>query len=147
MYLSEFKNICTGITQEVRQKFDAMMSITSRINDGEYEIFAVDSVTGIPKRGDKYDLQAVYCREVYFKQKTVAITEMNGVAGLCLHPLYEHVPCEMYISSPIIVDNSVWGTLNSTSLVFRGDPFSLEDIQYNEAQAGKIAAAIDQLKL
>ena len=147
MYVSELRAICTDVSQEGRIKYDATMGIVSRIYDGIYEIFAIDSVTGMPQVGAKFDLQAVYCREVYEKQKTVALTEFNGVAGLRLHPLYTFIPCEMYISSPIIIDGSVWGTLNFTSLISRDYPFSMEDIQYNEAAAGKIAAAVSQTKL
>ncbi len=146
MELSGLRAVCTDITREGREKFDAMVGITSRIIDGTYEIFAIDSTNGTPKVGAKFDLQAVYCREVYEKQKTVAITEVDGVVGLCLHPLYRFIPCEMYISSPIIVDDTVWGTLNFTSMIAREDPFSLEEIQFNEAQAAKIAAAISQTK-
>jgi len=76
------------------------------------------------------------------KEKTVSINEINGVLGMKLHPLYDFIPCEVYISSPIIIDNNVWGTLNFTSLEVRNEPFTLEHIAFNEKQADRIASAI-----
>ncbi len=55
-----------------------MMGIVSRIYDNNYEVFAVYSETGIPKIGDIYDLEAVYCQEVYSREKTVAITQIEN---------------------------------------------------------------------
>lgn len=147
MTSTQVKHLCQAILSEGRHNYDAMLGIVSRIRDGNYEILAVDSLTGIPAVGDVYPLGAVYCREVYQTQKTVAITEVKGVPGMCLHPLYDSIPCEFYISSPILVDGRVWGTLNYTSLDVRTQPFSADDIAYNEARASRIASAIKQAGL
>jgi len=136
------KKLSLGILDQGRKRFDAMLGIVSRVENETYKIFAVSSDTGIPEEGDFYPLDAVYCREVVQSGQTVAITEMDGVAGLRLHPLYDQIPCEFYISSPILVDGKVWGTLNYTSLEGRATPFSVEDITYNENNAKKIASAI-----
>lgn len=127
-----------------RERFDAMLGIVSRVENEMYEILAVSSDTGIPSEGDVYPLFAVYCREVVEKKHTVAITEINGVPGMRLHPLYDAIPCEFYISSPIFVDGQVWGTLNYTSLQMRTRPFSAADVAYNEAQAKRIAETLHQ---
>lgn len=134
--------LCVDILEEGRGRFDAMLGIVSRISGETYEIFAVSSVTGIPETGDLYALNAVYCREVVELRATVAITQIDGVAGMSLHPLYDAIPCEFYISSPIFLDGKVWGTLNFTSFQKRGRPFSPEDIVFNESRAARIAAAI-----
>jgi GAF domain-containing protein len=138
----QVKKMALGILIEGRRRFDAMLGIVSRIKDGQYTIFAVSSDTGIPEVGDVYPLTAVYCRDVYQSERTVAITEIDGVPGMRLHPLYDTIPCEFYISSPIFVDGKVWGTLNFTSLVRRAIPFSSDDIAHNEADAMKISSAI-----
>lgn len=137
-----FRQLALESLNAGRRRFDAMLGIVSRIQDGIYEIFAVSSDTGIPYEGDTYPLTAVYCRDVFQSKRTVAITEIDGVPGLRLHPLYDAIPCEFYISSPILVDDKVWGTLNFTSLARRATPFSAEDIAFNEAHALKVSAAI-----
>lgn len=136
------RKLALGVLNEGRRRFDAMLGIVSRIRDDSYEIFAVSSETGIPEAGDRYPLSAVYCRDVVEAKRTVAITEIDGVPGLCLHPLYDAVPCEFYISSPILVGGRVWGTVNFTSLARRATAFSAEDIAHNEAAASSIAGAI-----
>jgi len=115
------------------------MGIVSHIHDGKYDVVAVTSETGIPELGDSYPVEAVYCREVVEKNRTVAITEIEGVKGMSLHPLYDAIPCGFYISSPIFVNGKVWGTLNYTSLEIRDTHFTDEDIAYNEAKAATIA--------
>ena len=136
------REFALGILNAGRSYFVATLGIVSRIQDGTYEIFAVSSDTGIPEVGDRYPLTAVYCRDVVQSGKTVAIAEIDGVPGMCLHPLYNVIPCEFYISSPILVAGKVWGTVNFTSLEKRATPFSAADISYNEANAIKISSAI-----
>lgn len=140
-------NLCTAILEEGRSRFGMMLGIVSRIDGETYEIIAVSSDTGIPHAGDLYELNTVYCREVFLKKRTVAITEIDGVAGMRLHPLYDAIFCEAYISSPIVRDGKVWGTLNFTSLDKRKTPFSDEDIAFNESQAARISSAIAEAGL
>lgn len=142
MSLNNLQRQCLDILQDGRHRFGAMLGIVSRITARGYEIFAVSSATGIPETGEIFPLDAVYCREVVKSRKTVAITEINGVPGMRLHPLYDCIPCEFYISSPIEIGGKVWGTLNFTSFTIRSAPFSPDDIAYNELQAQIIASAI-----
>lgn len=142
MKKTEIRQLALGILIEGRHRFGAMLGIVSQIHNGTYGIFAASSATGIPEAGDRYPLTAVYCREVVECGRTVAITEINGVQGMRLHPLYDAIPCEFYISSPILVRDEVWGTLNFTSFAKRDSPFSAEDIAYNEANAMKVATAL-----
>ncbi len=125
-----------------RFRFGAMMGIVSRIEGDQYHVVAASSDTGIPEAGDTYLLESLYCRDVVEKQCSIAITEIDGVPGMSLHPLYDSIPCEFYISSPIIVDGQVWGTLNFTSLEKRSLAFSPMDIAFNEANAADIARAL-----
>ena len=138
----EIRNISQHVLQAGLDSTGMMVGIVSRIYDGKYEVYAVSSQSGIPHIGDVYALNAVYCREVLEKNKTVAITEVNNHRGMCLHPLYTLIPCEAYLGSPIIVNNSIWGTLNYTSFEMRPTSFTKEEIEFNELQAAKIAKAI-----
>lgn len=136
-----FHALCDHILQAGCDRFQAMVGIVSHIAQGDYTVMAVASETGIPLVGDCYALNAVYCREVYEQKRTVAITEIDGVPGMCLHPLYAQIPCEFYISAPILLpEATVWGTLNFTSFEKRLTPFTADDIAYIEAEAARIAA-------
>ena len=136
------KELCYEILQEGIQRYPVLVGIVSRIENDNYEIFATVSDTGVFREGDVYNLDSVYCRDVYRRKETVAITQIENVRGLKLHPLYKDIPLEVYISSPIMVDGQVWGTLNFSSLDNTEENFSDEDIRFNEKQAQRIADAI-----
>ena len=140
----DLKTLCKQILEEGMQRYPVLVGIVSRIKDDDYEIFSIITDTGILKEGDVYKLESVYCRDVYKNKKTIAITEIDNVPGMKLHPLYDGFPIEVYISSPIVVDGKVWGTLNYSSLDISDIPFSHEDVQFNENCAQKIAAAISR---
>jgi len=141
---SNFLVLCHRILEAGRRRYGAMMGIVSCVQADRYQVVAVSSDTAIPCAGDVYPLNSVYCREVVEKDATVAITKVDGVLGMSLHPLYDSIPCEFYISSPIHRDGKVWGTLNFTSLEKRATPFSAADIAFNEENATAIARALDE---
>ncbi len=141
---TQLHELCSEALRVGRLKHGLAMGIVSHIYAGKYEVFAVDSETGIPQSGDLFDVRAVYCREVMETQQSVAITQIDATPGMCLHPLYEIIPCEVYLSSPLLVNGSIWGTLNYTSFEIRKLPFTANEIAFNEQQAASIAAAIEQ---
>jgi GAF domain-containing protein len=130
---AELKTLCREVLCEGIQRFPVLVGIVSRISGNDYEIFSVVSDTGVIKESDVYQLDCVYCRDVYKTKNTIAITEIDGF------------PIEVYISSPIIVNDKVWGTLNFSSLDITNTSFSKDDIQFNEEQAKKIATAISNI--
>jgi GAF domain-containing protein len=142
---AELKTLCREVLCEGIQRFPVLVGIVSRISGNDYEIFSVVSDTGVIKESDVYQLDCVYCRDVYKTKNTIAITEIDNVPGMKLHPLYDGFPIEVYISSPIIVNDKVWGTLNFSSLDITNTSFSKDDIQFNEEQAKKIATAISNI--
>ncbi len=144
---AQLKKYCVSVLEEGRSRLGLMLGIVSRVVGNTYEVVAVSSDTGIPHAGDQYPLDAVYCREVIQTMATVTITEIDGVKGMSLHPLYGLIPCEAYISSPINIHGKVWGTLNYTSLDKRMTPFSAEDIAFNEDRAARISSAIAVARL
>ena len=88
----EIKEICQKILEEGIHRFPVQVGIVSRIFQNKYENLSVISDTNIFKDVDIYDLDSVYCRDVYKKKKTIAITEIDHVTGMKLHPLYDDVP-------------------------------------------------------
>ena len=81
--------------------------------------------------------------DVYEKAVTIALTEINGMPGLKHHPLYELLPLEAYISSPIIVEGSVWGTLNFSSMHIRMSPFNNNDVEFMKHSTSRLSECID----
>lgn len=141
---SDFQALCHNILAAGRHRYGAMMGIVSCVQADRYQVVAVSSDTAIPCPGDVYPLNSVYCREVVEKDTTVALTRIDDVLGMSLHPLYDAIPCEFYISSPIHRAGQVWGTLNFTSLDKRATPFSAADIAFNEENAAAIARALGE---
>ena len=142
MYTSQLRTLCNALIKTGRDKFNLSMGIVSHIEGDLYEIVAVSSATGVFVTGEKFDLNDTYCRQVYEQKKTIALTEIEGVTGLQYHPLYETLSLESYISSPIFVAGSVWGTINFSSMRLRKNAFTNEDIDYIEAAAKTISKVI-----
>jgi len=136
--------LSNDILEAGRRRYSAMMAIVSHVRGEVYKVVAVSSETMIPCPGDSYPLNSVYCREVVRNGYTIASTEIKGAKGKPSHPLYDSIPCEFYIGSPILVEGKVWGTLNFTSLEKRSKPFSEDDVLFNEKNASLIALAITE---
>ncbi|TLU61005.1 GAF domain-containing protein [Thalassotalea litorea] len=139
MYPQDFKSLCNDILKEGRQRLAMSMGIVSHIHDDRYKIVAISSLTGVFVAGEDFPLKDTHCRDVYEQQKTIALTQIDDIPGLQLHPLYDSLALEAYISSPIIVDNNVWGTVNFSCMQVREKPFSDSDIAFVENAASSIA--------
>lgn len=119
------------------------MGIVSHIERDRYEIVAISSSTGVFVAGEDFPLKDTYCRDVYEQGKTIALTEMEGVSGLQRHPLYDTLPLEVYIGTPILVANKVWGTINFSCMKLRKNAFTNEDIDFIESAAKEVSKEID----
>ena len=142
MYSNQILSLANSLLSEGRNRFSMPMGVVSRIENNEYKIIAISSKTGVFIPGESFKLMNTYCRDVYESGKTIALTKMKGCKGLNKHPLYESLPLEAYISSPIIVKDKVWGTINFSSMTLRTNTFSEEDIQFNEDAASQISREI-----
>jgi len=144
MYSQELKALSGKLLSEGRQCLGLSLGIVSRIIDEDYEIVAVCSDTGVFVAGETFALKDTYCREVVTKKQTIALTEMEGSRGLQKHPLYGNLPLEAYISSPILVDDTVWGTINFSSMKLREKSFSSEEVALVEDAAQQLTTLIAQ---
>ncbi len=133
------------ILTEECNRFSSTMGIVSHIDNGEYEIVAVKSLANVFVSGESFPLHQTYCREVYSTEKTIALTELDGKPGLQCHPLYENLPIEAYISTPILKHGKIWGTLNFSSMILKSSPFSDSDIEFIESSAKRISLALSNL--
>ena len=139
MYSEKFEVLCADILKKGRERYSLSMGIVSHIKNDRYWIVAVSSEMNVFVAGEDFPLNDTYCREVYSQKKTIALTEIDGTPGLQKHPLYQALTLEAYISTPIILESEVWGTLNFSSMKLRGEAFNDEDIKYIENAARRIA--------
>lgn len=138
----ELKKQCESLLKEGCKKLGMSMGVVSHIKDNRYEIIAVHSDTGVFVAGESFPLGDTFCREVVSSAKTVAITEIDGVPGMQLHPLYHVLALEAYISTPVFDDGKVWGTLNFSSMKVRPDKFTDDEINYVESLAFEISRLV-----
>jgi GAF domain-containing protein len=145
MYPRALRELCSDVLMEGKQQLALSMGIVSRIEHDDYEIVAVEADVTVFVPGEIFPLRATFCREVYHTCKTIALVEFDGVPGLQRHPLYENLPLEAYISTPILEEGKAWGTLNFSCMKLRLEPFSADDILFIESSAQRLSEAISKL--
>ena len=134
MFSKLLTDYCHQLLQVGAQQLDLPVGIVGRIWNDTYLIVAISCATSALKEGTAIPLNATCCREVYQKGRTIALTDLGGIAGLEKHPLFMKLPPEAYISAPIRLNNQIWGTVSFTSTQTR-DLFTEEDIQLVEGYA------------
>lgn len=138
MLPKELTDPCHELVDQGVKQLDMPVGIVSHIYNDLYEIVAINSEMDGFIQGAVFPLNNTYCRDVYRTDKTIAITEIDHVLGMQLHPLYVSLPIEAYISAPIHHNRSVWGTVNFTSSEIHA-PFSKADIERIEQYAATIS--------
>ena len=141
----DLQSLYNEILTEGNNLFSTTMGIVSHIINDEYEIVAVKSIGNVFVSGESFPLNQTYCRDVYSTGKTIALTELDGKPGLQCHPLYTNLPIEVYISTPILKHEIIWGTLNFSSIKIKSHPFSISDIKFIESSAKRISLALSDM--
>lgn len=145
MEAGDLQRLYDEILTEGNNIFSTTMGIVSHIVNDEYEIIAVRSISNVFVSGESFPLNQTYCRDVYSTGKTIAITELEGKPGMQCHPLYNDLPIEAYISTPILKHRIIWGTLNFSSMILRSLPFCDSDIDFIEYSAKRISLALSDM--
>ena len=118
--------------------------IVSKVYESNYELIAIQDIACEFKVGDVLDLNATYCIDVVNMDKTIAITEIDGVQGLQAHPLYAVRALEAYIGVTIRFNKDVLGTINFSSIVLRPNSFTPAEIALVEANADLVSESLTQ---
>jgi GAF domain-containing protein len=139
-------NSCHDLINRGVDQLDMPVGIVSHIYNDLYEIVTINSEMDEFIQGAVFPLSNTYCRDVYRTDKTIAITEIDHVLGMQLHPLYVSLPVEAYISAPIHHNASVWGTVNFTSAKIR-PAFTKTEIELVEQYAGTISKCLTEIDL
>ena len=128
MYAPQFIQLCDEILEEGVTELSmgdgVYLAIVSHIVDDLYEIVSVRSATKVFVPGESFPLDDTLCRDVFAKGITIALTHIAREPGQSLHPLYENMDIEAFISTPIYKRGEIWGTLNFTNLKIKRDPFT-----------------------
>lgn len=140
----EFRHFCEALLNQGRVQLSMETGIVSYIEGAVYKVVAVQARLTVFRAGDLFRLSDTYCREVLRSRRSVALSEVDGVPGLQRHPLYMPMALEAYIAAPIVIGDSIWGTVNYTSMQVRQRPFSDDHIALVEEQAREIAAVLKE---
>jgi GAF domain-containing protein len=144
MFHKDLAYACHQLLSKAVQETDMPMGIVSHIYSGLYSIVAVNHPMGEFITGAVFPLNKTYCRDVVTTKKTIALTDIDGITGLRLHPLYVSLPLKAYISAPILHRGGVWGTVNFTSTHPR-KPFTAADIERVEGYARRVSGWLDSM--
>ena len=130
------------LLQTGRSILDLQIGIVSKVYGSNYELIQIDGFAGEYEIGDILQIKSTYCRDVIDKEKTIALTEMQGVRGLQKHPLYKTNTLEAYIGVPIFFKEKVWGTINFSSAECRLKDFSRAEVSLVESYASLISESL-----
>ncbi len=156
-YIQELKNLHQVITKNYHDEitlfqeylsvgkklFNLETGIVSKIENSTYTVLSFSSPLEGLEEGLEFPLQDTYCREVFARKETVAIAHVGADKKMCLHPVYLNMKLESYISAPIYVEGSIFGTLNFTDRRIRDDGFSSNQFDTIEIMAKTIGRFLE----
>ena len=123
--------------------FGLETGIVSEITDDEtYRVCDVVSPLDVLHKGQIFDLNDTYCREVVRSNQVLGFPHVGELGFMNCHPVYENLKLEAYLSAPIFVEDKLFGTLNFTSTTVRDRGFSVHEHNLIKLMANSIGAFI-----
>jgi len=122
--------------------FNMETGIVSEINGEEYKVCDVISPLEILEKNMTFPLEDTYCREVKNYQCIIGFPNVGSICRMVCHPVYQNLKLEAYLSSPIYVDEKLFGTLNFTSTEPREYGFSINEYNMIKIMANAIGSYI-----
>ena len=119
-----FSGLIDDYLQAGLEIFDMETGIVSHIIGDSYQVDAITSPLDAIQTGDVFHLQDTYCQEVIATHRVIGFPHVGEHPDMCLHPVYENLKLESYLSAPIWVNEQLYGTLNFTSRAPRAHGFS-----------------------
>lgn len=121
---NSFDDLIKEYLMSGREIFGLETGIVSKIEGTRYEICDVLSPLDLLTRGQVFDLEETYCKEVVREQRVIGFPEVGKLDFMTCHPVYTNLKLEAYLAAPIFVDDTLFGTLNFTSTKPRVNGFS-----------------------
>jgi|GEM_PF-2270021 len=147
--LKELHSIIIDDYLELEELFDAILiagikifncktGIISRIDKDYYTVWATKNDMNI-KKGDVYELKNTFCNLVVEENKTISFHHGGSIDHIKNHPVYLNQKLETYISTPLFVNNKIFGTLNFSSPNIKEKPFEENENEFIEIMAKSIS--------
>jgi hemerythrin len=122
--------------------FQCTIGIISRIEGDNYTVWETSNELGI-KKGDVFKLENTYCNIVVKEEQTIFFNNGGVLDHIRSHPVYINMKLETYISSPLIVNGKIFGTLNFSSHRIKERPFNEYEKDFIELMAYTIGRYIE----
>ena len=116
------------------QIFNLSTGIVSQVSDNTYTILAVRSPLNLSV-GFEANCKDTYCAEVIKTQTTLSFHHVGAMENMKEHPVYQNLCLKSYISTPIFVNGTIFGTLNFSDTTPREQPFQSDEREIIELMA------------
>ena len=121
--------------------FNLSTGIVSHVSNHTYTILAVRSPLDLSV-GFEVDYQDTYCAEVIAKQTTICFSHVGMMENMKQHPVYQNLRLESFISTPIFVNDTIYGTLNFSDTIPRPRGFESYEREIIELMAKDIGQSL-----
>ncbi|MEM7592038.1 MAG: chemotaxis protein CheB, partial [Cyanobacteria bacterium P01_A01_bin.83] len=115
--------------------------IVSQVKNSSYRILAVETSLEL-SIGMELEYKNTYCAETVATEKTVAYFDVRQVEEMQNHPLYLKFDLKSYVGTPIMVNGTLFGTLNFASIPPRSSDFASSEREIIELMARDIGNSI-----
>ncbi|HIK09649.1 MAG TPA: response regulator [Oscillatoriaceae cyanobacterium M33_DOE_052] len=143
-----FRQQIQSLLEMGRKQFGMEIGILARIEGDKYEAIAAQPPTGAICAGDTFDLKDTYCHE------TLRLKDTLYFEALMVSPWppwpWQPQPSksllqqEAYIGTPVIVSNTIYGTLSFCSSQPLNKPFKSQDKELLQLMAQWIGGEIER---
>ncbi len=140
---TDFNSLINSYLKAGLEIFDMEIGIVSKISGEDYIVCDASSPGNAIKEGDVFPLKDTYCYDVFLSKKVVGIPEVGKDEKMKGHPVYQNMKLEAYISAPIYVRETFFGTLNFTSTLAREIGFSEYEEEFISMMANSIGSFLE----
>jgi signal transduction histidine kinase len=123
--------------------FGLETGVVSQISDQNYTVLSFSSPMEMFSVGMTFDVKDTYCREVFRTKRTVAVPHVGANELMCEFPAYRGLKLESFISSPIMVNDQIFGTINFVDRSTRLQGFDDRQIELLEIMANTIGRFLE----
>lgn len=142
MQNTQFKDRVNSLLAKGNRELSTTLGAVARIDNNNYEIFAVQSNSGAYVPGEVYALGDTLSREVFESQLPVVESHIDNSTRTTHHPLYRSLPIECYIGAPITVNGKPWGCVDFSSMAQRDGAFDEQDVDRIKSLAAELSELI-----
>ena len=107
----DFDHTLQAILELGRKQFGLDFGAFAKIDGDRYEIVMRQGINGSITRNITLDLNQSYCSEILEKQNPIFINSIHHSKWQD-HPSYTNLGIEAYAGTPIMVDDTIYGTLH-----------------------------------